>query len=117
MSTYSDWTQRQLDVTSGEEFPSVAKVKSIVDSYNAKNPHEGYHRIDTAELGLNPKGMDVEYYLARLEGQFARMEALLDGDLGDGNFSTPEAQIIVTTAKMFLSALRLALEPHRYDVA
>lgn len=77
--------------------------------------HEGYHRIETAEMGLNPKGQDTEYYLARLEGQLFRLEGLIESGLTYDNMT--ETRSILTNSKSFLSLLRKSLDGNRLDVA
>lgn len=54
---------------------------------------------------------DVEYNLARLEGQLARFDVLFNEVR-----VTKEIWGNLTSAKQFLAALRLALDPHRIDV-
>lgn len=78
------------------------------------DPHTDYN----APLKSNPLNFpqykeDIEYNLARLEGQLARMDQITD-NMG-GNVALAFNPVI-NDAKQFLLALRLALDPHRIDV-
>lgn len=77
------------------------------------------HRIDTADLPVVRQALDVEYNLARAEGQLVRAEQIMrtinseGDDSGVGNLEMTQT---LTNAKRFLTALRLALSPNRADV-
>lgn len=73
--------------------------------------NEHYHRIETADMK-----QDVDYYLARLEGQLARIEFLTEPS--QSPFAIyDELRSTLTSAKNFLASLRLALDTRRIDVA
>lgn len=71
-----------------------------------------YHLIETADTQ-----QDINYYLARVEGQLARLEFILSAEshLSPGEaISTGRGTI--NAAKAFLASLRNALDPRRIDV-
>jgi hypothetical protein len=56
---------------------------------------------------------DIQYNLSRIEGQIARIESLI----GSSTFHRVELCNVLKATKQFLADLRLALDPHRIDVA
>lgn len=101
--------QRNSWVRGERALDRVERLQRMTDAQESKLATDLANRRD--------HGQDVEYNLARVEGQLARLEALLNGDLGDGDFSEEDARAILTNAKGFLTALRNALDTRRIDVA
>lgn len=58
---------------------------------------------------------DIEYNLARFEGQLAKLDTLINWSACSSN-DKDEFVETLKMAKQFLAALRLALDPHRIDV-
>lgn len=118
MATYSDWDQRQMDIESGKDADRATAMQKV--------PAPHYHRIETADIqaamsAIDKKekqiNQDVEYNLARLEGQLERMRTIIY----NGGSPLPwgiitELSETLTNAKSFLSALRKSLDGNRYDV-
>lgn len=71
--------------------------------------HEGYHRVEVPTTIVE---QDAQYYMARIEGQLARME-----EVAVNKYPHSSMLEIVQNTKGFLSSLRSALSPHRIDVA
>lgn len=72
--------------------------------------HEGYHRIETAEM---PRP-DVNYLLTRLEGQLERLNTLLPEAIWYE--SRKQMEEIIVKANAFAKQLREALSERHIDV-
>lgn len=60
---------------------------------------------------------DIHYYLARVEGQLARLDNLINVQQSSCAYGErDELNGTLTTAKQFLASLRNALDEHRIDV-
>lgn len=73
--------------------------------------HEGYHRVEVPTTIVE---QDAQYYMARIEGQLARLDLLTNGYYWHEHEEFISA---IKETKGFLASLRSALSPHRIDVA
>lgn len=76
---------------------------------------KGHKHVDTEPAAREFDRQDISYYLARVEGQLARMDELLAPSAPMGGYK--ELVATVRAAKAFLDSLRNALDPRRIDVA
>lgn len=73
----------------------------------------GEKTLDSKPAAREYDPQDINYYLARVEGQIARIEAMVSAD----SYETDVMTGTIRAAKAFLASLRNALDPHRIDVA